>query len=116
MLDVYLRGEVYRISPEAPVPVVRVRERRDALFDNYLRTVTPNKGLGKQQHDRRCAAMFLRVFGRDRKARLLSRRERDLSIAERRRGTLRPDLEAKARTIGDRVVVHISEESIDFRD
>ena len=26
MLDVYLRGEVDRISPEAPVPVVRVRE------------------------------------------------------------------------------------------
>ena len=31
MLDVYLRGEVERISPEAPVPVVRVRERREAL-------------------------------------------------------------------------------------
>lgn len=31
MLDVYLQGEVERISPEAPVPVVRVRERRRAL-------------------------------------------------------------------------------------
>src|SRR5687767_15305510 len=31
MLDVYLRGDVDRISPEAPVPVVRVRERRVAL-------------------------------------------------------------------------------------
>ncbi|MCX5766887.1 MAG: bifunctional ADP-heptose synthase [Gemmatimonadetes bacterium] len=31
MLDVYLRGDVTRISPEAPVPVVRVRERRYAL-------------------------------------------------------------------------------------
>ena len=31
MLDVYLHGEVDRISPEAPVPVVRVRERRHAL-------------------------------------------------------------------------------------
>src|SRR6476661_10396316 len=31
MLDVYLRGEVERISPEAPVPVVRVRERKEAL-------------------------------------------------------------------------------------
>ncbi len=31
MLDVYLRGDVERISPEAPVPVVRVHERRDAL-------------------------------------------------------------------------------------
>jgi rfaE bifunctional protein kinase chain/domain len=31
MLDVYLRGDVERISPEAPVPVVRVRERTQAL-------------------------------------------------------------------------------------
>jgi rfaE bifunctional protein kinase chain/domain len=31
MLDVYLSGDVDRISPEAPVPVVRVRERRYAL-------------------------------------------------------------------------------------
>ena len=31
MLDVYLRGDVDRISPEAPVPVVRVRDRRVAL-------------------------------------------------------------------------------------
>jgi D-glycero-beta-D-manno-heptose-7-phosphate kinase len=31
MLDVYLRGDVDRISPEAPVPVVRVLERRLAL-------------------------------------------------------------------------------------
>lgn len=31
MLDVYLKGDVDRISPEAPVPVVRVRERKLAL-------------------------------------------------------------------------------------
>jgi rfaE bifunctional protein kinase chain/domain len=31
MLDVYLRGDVDRISPEAPVPVVRVRHRQNAL-------------------------------------------------------------------------------------
>src|SRR5687768_9198591 len=31
MLDVYLTGDVDRISPEAPVPVVRVRERKYAL-------------------------------------------------------------------------------------
>jgi D-beta-D-heptose 7-phosphate kinase/D-beta-D-heptose 1-phosphate adenosyltransferase len=31
MLDIYLRGDVDRISPEAPVPVVRVRDRKDAL-------------------------------------------------------------------------------------
>ena len=31
MLDVYLRGDVSRISPEAPVPVVRVLDRKFAL-------------------------------------------------------------------------------------
>ena len=31
MLDVYLLGDVERISPEAPVPVVRVRTKRSAL-------------------------------------------------------------------------------------
>ncbi len=31
MLDVYLRGDVERISPEAPVPVLRVTERKYAL-------------------------------------------------------------------------------------
>jgi rfaE bifunctional protein kinase chain/domain len=31
MLDVYLSGDVERVSPEAPVPVVRVRERKYAL-------------------------------------------------------------------------------------
>ena len=31
MLDVYLRGDVDRISPEAPVPVLRVREKRLAM-------------------------------------------------------------------------------------
>jgi rfaE bifunctional protein kinase chain/domain len=31
MLDIYLIGDVERISPEAPVPVVRVAERRYAL-------------------------------------------------------------------------------------
>src|SRR3954468_12160980 len=31
MLDIYLTGDVERISPEAPVPVVRIRERRHAL-------------------------------------------------------------------------------------
>ena len=31
MLDIYLRGDVDRISPEAPVPVVRVREKKLAL-------------------------------------------------------------------------------------
>src|SRR5438105_716836 len=31
MLDVYLRGDVDRISPEAPVPVVRIRAQCDLV-------------------------------------------------------------------------------------
>ena len=42
MLDEYLIGDVERISPEAPVPVVRVRERRHALggASNVAQNVT----------------------------------------------------------------------------
>src|SRR6184192_3725300 len=45
MLDVYLRGDVERISPEAPVPVVRVRERRFAL-GGAANVVQNVRGLG----------------------------------------------------------------------
>ena len=45
MLDVYLRGDVDRISPEAPVPVVRVRERRYAL-GGAANVVQNVRGLG----------------------------------------------------------------------
>src|SRR6185369_7149569 len=39
MLDVYLRGDVDRISPEAPVPVVRIRDKELALGGAAKRTV-----------------------------------------------------------------------------
>ena len=29
MLDLYMRGDVRRISPEAPVPILHVRKERD---------------------------------------------------------------------------------------
>jgi D-glycero-beta-D-manno-heptose-7-phosphate kinase len=45
MLDVYLRGDVDRISPEAPVPVVRVKERRYAL-GGAANVVQNVRGLG----------------------------------------------------------------------
>src|SRR6187402_2908417 len=45
MLDVYLSGDVERISPEAPVPVVRVRERRYAL-GGAANVVQNVRGLG----------------------------------------------------------------------
>src|SRR5215212_1632701 len=49
MLDVYLRGDVERISPEAPVPVVRVRERRYAL-GGAANVVQNVRGLGATCH------------------------------------------------------------------
>src|SRR5438876_940338 len=57
MLDVYLRGDVERISPEAPVPVVRVRERRYALggASNVVQNV---RGLGS-------ACEFVAATGHD---------------------------------------------------
>src|ERR1041385_8110861 len=45
MLDVYLRGDVERISPEAPVPVVRVKERKHAL-GGAANVVQNVRGLG----------------------------------------------------------------------
>ena len=47
MLDVYLRGDVERISPEAPVPVVRIRERRYAL-GGAANVVQNVRGLGAE--------------------------------------------------------------------
>lgn len=49
MLDVYLRGDVERISPEAPVPVVRVLERRHAL-GGAANVVQNVRGLGATCH------------------------------------------------------------------
>lgn len=45
MLDVYLRGDVERISPEAPVPVVRIKERKYAL-GGAANVVQNVRGLG----------------------------------------------------------------------
>lgn len=61
-----------------------------ALFDNYLREVTPRKGIGKQKHDRCAAALFLGCFGKSRKVRTLSARDVDHYIDERSNGRLRP--------------------------
>lgn len=61
-----------------------------SLFDNYVREVTPTKSAGKQHHDRSCAEMFKRLFGRDRKARTLNRRDWDRFVRARRSGSVQP--------------------------
>ena len=60
------------------------------LFDNYMREVTPGKSEGKQKHDAACAEMFLRYFGRDRKARTLNVRDWSRFIRERGEGRIAP--------------------------
>src|ERR1043165_8704872 len=47
MLDVYFRGDVERLSPEAPVPVVRVKERKYAL-GGAANVVQNVRGLGAE--------------------------------------------------------------------
>jgi integrase len=55
------------------------------LFDNYLREVTPTKGVSKQAHDRRTAALVLEILGPARRAAELTHRDAARFVAERRR-------------------------------
>ncbi|HEX6814199.1 MAG TPA: tyrosine-type recombinase/integrase [Gemmatimonadaceae bacterium] len=76
------------------------------LFETYDVEVTPGKSLGKQQHDRACAEMFLRAFGAETEARLLSRREWDRFIRDRRSGAIRTAHQAKRRGVRNRVIAY----------
>ena len=77
-----------RITQNEPAPSTELTLK--TLFDNYLREVTPQKGESKRKHDERCAVMFLKFFGANRKARTLSRRDWDRFINERRSGDVKP--------------------------
>ena len=72
-----------------------------ALFEIYGEEVTPTKGTTARMHDRAAAAMFLRLFGRDRRPETLSRRYWDRFIRERRLGRIGPSgVPVSDRTIG----------------
>ena len=60
------------------------------LFDIYVREVTPTKSERSRKHDRQCADMFLRFFGRQPDAVALNLRDWDRFIQERRSGRIRP--------------------------
>lgn len=70
------------------VPAVPSRITLGALIDNYLVERTRDKSPAKQAHDRRCAVLFGRAFGRDTDPRTLSRREWDRFIRDRQAGAL----------------------------
>lgn len=76
------------------------------LFDIYEREVTPSKGQSKREHDKRCAEMFLRYFGRDRKPLTLSLRDWQRFIAERRSGKIAPKHSTPGRAVADRVIAY----------
>jgi integrase len=60
------------------------------LFDNYIREVTPTKGISKQKHDRMTARLILEIIGPAKRAAEVSHRDAARYIAERkRRGDLR---------------------------
>lgn len=74
------------------------------LFDIYGREVTPQKSERSQRHDHGAAEMFLRFFGRERKANSLNRRDWDAFIKERGSGRIRPAKKPKATQVGPRTI------------
>ncbi|MBA3559533.1 MAG: tyrosine-type recombinase/integrase [Gemmatimonadaceae bacterium] len=57
-----------------------------------------------QRHDRRCAPMFMRFFGRTRRPETLSRVDWDRFIRARRSGKVAPPGVKKARAVGERII------------
>ena len=62
----------------------------EMLFDIYGEEVTPTKAPQSRQRDRATMAMFLKLFGRNRKPETLSQRDWDRFIRERRAGRIGP--------------------------
>jgi integrase len=73
------------------------------LFDSYGREVTPSKAPETQRHDRVCADMFCRFFGRNTKPETLSRTDWDRFIRARREGRIGP-AGKEPRPVGPRAV------------
>jgi integrase len=86
-------------TPGAPVTL-------GALFASYLKEVTPAKGHTSRQHDARCAEMFCRIFGPDRRPETLSRREWDRFIADRRAGRVVPNGMDLGQQVGNRIIAY----------
>lgn len=75
-----------------------------ALFDNYVREVSAQKGTSKQKHDRRASKLLTAFFGPDRRASAFSRRDWDGFIAWRyAQGDGRTG-KARGRKVGARTV------------
>ena len=124
MLDVYLRGDVERISPEAPVPVVRVRERSFALGGaaNVAQNLaaagarcTLVAAVGADAGGERLRTMLRAIGTTDEallavarptttKTRLVARAQQVVRFDEEEDGDLPPDDAARVRALLDRVL------------
>lgn len=77
-----------------------------ALFASYLTEVTPGKERTSRQYDARCAEMFCRIFGAERRPETLSRREWDRFIADRRAGRVAPKGVELGKPVGNRIIAY----------
>ncbi len=76
-----------------------------ALFDNYVREVTPQKSASTQKHDKSAVKRFESFLGETRRASTLNRRDWDGFIAWRRRtGDTRKGKKTKGKPIGARII------------
>ena len=72
----------------------------ERLFEIYGEEVTPTKRRPSRARDRVAMAMFLKLFGRDRRPETLSQRDWDRFIRERRAGTVGPS----GKPVGNRMI------------
>ena len=72
----------------------------ETLFEIYGEEVTPTKTPQSRQRDRATMAMFLKLFGRDRRPETLSQRDWDRFIRERRAGRVGP----RGKPVGNRMI------------
>jgi D-beta-D-heptose 7-phosphate kinase/D-beta-D-heptose 1-phosphate adenosyltransferase len=106
MLDVYLRGDVERISPEAPVPVVRVKERRYAL-GGAANVVQNVRGLG-------AACEFVAAVGNDSGGETLRSMLDAIGVESRSMVTIERPTTTKTRIVArGQQVVRVDEEEDD---
>lgn len=109
MLDVYLRGDVDRISPEAPVPVVRIRDKELAL--GGAANVAQNVVAIGAESDLVCAV------GEDAEGQVIKEMLRELPSEARSVITVRRRTTTKTRVIArsQQIVRFDEEEDVDIR-
>ncbi len=97
MLDEFVWGDVTRISPEAPVPIVEVK-RESVRLGGAANVLANLVALGARAH-------LVGVVGRDRAAELFHAQLREVGAGGHGTGTLITD-EARPTTLKTRIIAH----------